>query len=442
MDEVQRQLEEARTYFRGEEGLQRFLKAIIDKYCQLGRLGGTVHLKNLQQEEQKALGSLFKEDLTGQEEVRFTLRRFVKILNQTRFAGLDPVHILEAYAGQTLLTRQEKQERFQEGKSQLWQELREAFPHPHCQDWLAHIQEKGEGTGVVHTHYSKDPEGLKSDLQNVLKALASLPGESVNTYERLPLFATRITGDPHGFDSTTAAGRLLLHALQFLKHPSGSLSKSSLRTETISQLLEEFKLIRDDLNNFVICAGFRGEGPGGGVLEAAQKQGNVLILPLREVVPLKACYPYVLKEAFVVENPAVFSSLLDTGIGKKLPPLVCSNGQFRLATILFLQRLQEQGITLYYSGDFDPEGLQMAQNFLDRFPDTGQLWRMDIETYQSFSSTTPVPEHRLGKLNSLSHPALQKVAQGLKARKKAVYQEQILSLLQKDLEDLLFLSDA
>ncbi len=429
------QLAEARNYFQGEEGLQRFLQASIEKYTKLGRLGGTVYLKRLSSEEQKSLGAFFKQDLIGEEEARFSMKQFVKILGQTRFAGLDPVSILEAYAGKPLLTHQEKQRYFQEGKERVWEELMATFPYPHCKEWLEHIKNKGVGSGVAHGYYSKDPEGFKEDMRNVLKALSSLPEEKVNIYERLPLFATRITGDPHGFDSSSRAGRLFLNALKFLKNPSGSISPSKplCPTEYISQTLEEFNLIRDDLNNFVICTGFRGEGPGGRVLAAAQQEGAVLNLPLCEVVRLTACYPHSCKEAFVVENPAVFSTLINYYKGSMMPPLLCSNGQFHLATLIFLQCLEEQGINIYYSGDFDPEGLQMAQNFLERFPGVGHLWRMDTETYQSFPQRILLPEHRLQKLKSISHLALQEVAAFLRASKKAVYQEQIIPLLQKDL---------
>ncbi len=438
LDENRRKLEEARDFFCEEQGLQRFLQACIQKYCQLGRLGGTVHLKDLTPGERESIGALFGEDLSGQQEIRLALSRFVDILGRTRFADLDPVQILEAWAGYPLLTRQEKQDRFQENRERVWQELRAVFPHPNCQDWLQQIANKGVGTGVVYSQYRKNPENLNQDLRKVLEALSDLPGKEGSSYERLPLFATRITGDPHGFDASTGAGRLLLSALQFLQDRSGK--KITWRTEAISRLLENFNLIRDDLNNFVICAGFKGEGSAGQLLEAAGEQGAVLNLPLREVAGLKACFPFsedLFKSVFIVENPAVFSALLDDFKGNSAPPLICSNGQFRLATTLFLEKMQGRGLTFYYSGDFDPEGLQMAQNFLERFPREGSLWRMDPAVYSDFEPGISLEKNRLRKLDSITHPSLQQLAAILKSRQEAVFQEQILPLLQQDQERLL-----
>lgn len=438
LDENRKKLEEARVFFCTEPGLQRFLQACIQKYCQLGRLGGTIHLKDLTPEERESIGALFGRDLSGQQEVRLPLSRFVDILGRTRFADLDPVQILEAWAGHPLLTRQEKQDRFQENRERLWQELRAAFPHPNCRDWLEQIENKGVGTGVVHSQYRKNPEKLKQELTKVLEALSDLPGKEGSSYERLPLFATRITGDPHGFDAGSGAGRLLLSALHYLQNPSGK--KMTWRTEAISRLLEDFNLIRDDLNNFVICAGFKGEGTGGRLLEAAGEQGAVINLPLREVAGLKACFPFsenFLKRVFIVENPAVFSALLDGFKGYPTPPIICSNGQFRLATTLFLEKMQGLGLTFLYSGDFDPEGLQMAQNFLERFPREGRLWRMHPDVYSDSGPNIALEKHRLRKLESITHPSLQQLAATLKSQQKAVFQEQILPLLQKDLEGFL-----
>ena len=58
-------------------------------------------------------------------------------------------------------------------------------------------------------------------MEHVLAALTELErrrgDRDADRMERLPLFAARITGDPHGFDPDTERGRLLMAALTLLR---------------------------------------------------------------------------------------------------------------------------------------------------------------------------------------------------------------------------------
>ena len=63
---------------------------------------------------------------------------------------------------------------------------------------------------------------------------------------------------------------------------------------------------------------------------------------------------------YVMENPAVFSAILDANDNSRLPPLVCTSGPLSVAALLLLDELVAAGGILYYSGDFDPEGLQIG----------------------------------------------------------------------------------
>ena len=64
------------------------------------------------------------------------------------------------------------------------------------------------------------------------------------------------------------------------------------------------------------------------------------------------------QKIYMVENPAVFSRLVE-----KYPDrtILCGNGQPKFSVFVLLDKLTENS-TIYYAGDFDPEGLQIAQN--------------------------------------------------------------------------------
>jgi uncharacterized protein (TIGR02679 family) len=119
----------------------------------------------------------------------------------------------------------------------------------------------------------------------------------------------------------------------------------------------------------------------------AYRQQVTLNLPLREVVRIDKAYTNG-KVVYVVENSGVYSALLDLcrdfceeqGLKDIIPnpPLVCTHGQFKLASLLLLDKLAASGTQIYYSGHFDPEGLSMAERLLLRYPGQAKAWHYTL----------------------------------------------------------------
>src|SRR5690606_29104361 len=115
-------------------------------------------------------------------------------------------------------------------------------------------------------------------------------------------------------------------------------------------------------------------------------------------------------------------------------PLICTHGQFKLAALQLLDMLSTAGHTLYYSGDFDPEGLSMAIRFKKRYGNQAQFWHMTVADY--FASTPTVElGSREDRLTSIFNSELGEVALALKKTAKAGYQEGIITLLTNDLQN-------
>ncbi|WP_082194182.1 DUF2399 domain-containing protein [Bhargavaea cecembensis] len=95
--------------------------------------------------------------------------------------------------------------------------------------------------------------------------------------------------------------------------------------------------------------------------------------------------------------------------------------------------LARQDVAFHYSGDFDPEGLQMAQRLLHRYPGQAKLWRMDRDSYRAAISDEDITP-RLAKLDGLEDPALTDLAAELRQVGKAGYQEGLLGSLAGDME--------
>ena len=115
--------------------------------------------------------------------------------------------------------------------------------------------------------------------------------------------------------------------------------------------------------------------------------------------------------------------------------LICLHGQLKLSGWLATARLSETCTRLHYAGDFDPEGLMIAQNLLRRYPEQVRLWRMSTADYQDAKPEKPLSHVRLAKLQRIDHPALLPIRDAMERLGKAAYQESLLPQLINDLQE-------
>ena len=452
-------LAEAVEFFRREVGFKRLLELFIKKYYSLGGIKGSAKLSRLTPAEKEALSGIMGRDYRQQNSATISLANFQQALEKTRFAGIEIKDILAGYLGKDLVTRQEEEEQYLAQKEAFFQNLYQKHANNYCRLWLEHIQKKGAGTRGIHAAYEQNSRLLYKQINNVLKAVQELDycwqieneREGKKSFERLPVFASRISGDPHGFDGNKEQGRFLIASLLFMRSQVGAQVEdtpkktSSLSAEETTELLASFGLIRDDLLNFVTCAGilaFRGEEMIPiSMWQKAWEDGTVLNVPLREIARLSNLEPAIRKgnmitqekAIFVVENSGVFSEILESFSATMLPPLICTQGQIKLAAFLMLDILAKNNTVIYYSGDFDPEGLQIAQRLLQRYPNQLRLWRYGTAEYDSCISEVIISATRLKKLKSITHPALIPLKEKMQVVRKAGYQEQLVSLLVEDI---------
>lgn len=460
-------VEEAIQFFKEEEGFHRLLKGMVEKYIRLGRIGGTVVLRHLTEREKEVLSAFFRKDFTRQTSATISLSHFEQALQQTRFANVPVKVILEGCFGRHIIPKREADAQFKREKELFFRQLLFHYAHPRCQLWLKHIISNQAGSRGIHAAYGKDPALLKSGLEDVLKAIGQLPEDG--QYIRLSVFANRITGDPHAFDEQGERGKLLIHALQVIRchHDRSYRYISAPTAEERAELFQYFGLVKDDILNFVTCTGLIAYGAeGNGPLplwRAAYEQNSVLNVPLRELRKVDAILPgdgrdnpneerFVDQNSragphvYVVENSGVFSALMDAFeqkrevLGKhlRMPPLVCTHGHFKLAAWMLIDKLVLSNCTIYYSGDFDPEGLIMAQKLKMRYPEHVHFWRYSAADYTKCKSLIELEDHsRLKKLDAISDPVLTEMARKIRETKKIAYQEELIPHLIGDLQQTL-----
>jgi uncharacterized protein (TIGR02679 family) len=115
--------------------------------------------------------------------------------------------------------------------------------------------------------------------------------------------------------------------------------------------------------------------------------------------------------------------------------MICTNGQFKLASLILIDLLIKEGCHIYYSGDFDPEGLKMAQRLKERNQKHIHLWHFQLEDYLGSSPEVLLSEDRITKLESVTLEELRPIKEKMQQVKKAGYQEEILMKLHRDIYD-------
>lgn len=268
-----------------------------------------------------------------------------------------------------------------------------------------------------------------TDFVNVSRALKNMPAD----YTRMPVFAYQQTGDAHAFDENQPAGRLLLQMLAKLSKEIPEVPQRLAATEEKNIVLNEFYLLRDDIQNFVAIRGLVAKKAG--VVNEMWSQASIEAcswnVPLKEVLRMDSIYPSIGNQVLIVENSGVYSIMVDL-----LPtvPIICSSGQFTYAVWQLLRKLVASGTELYYSGDMDPEGLLMAQRILDIFPENTHTIGMNLTNYQEVALTHKISEQRLKQLRKIKDSGLKLVADRMEETHQIALQEGFLEQLMNDVK--------
>jgi len=152
-------------------------------------------------------------------------------------------------------------------------------------------------------------------------------------------------------------------------------------------------------------------------------------------------------DIYVVENPAVFSTLVDDSSGMAMissnrlfPLLICTSGPASAAALRIFERYAQNPRwkgKLYYSGDFDVKGIEIGNVLALRYPQFFTNWRFDAASYiQGISEGryrgiqfSNEEDARLNQMQAAWDASLMSV---MREHGFKLYQEQILGLLRTD----------
>lgn len=423
-------------YFREKPVFLKLLEGFRDKYLSLGYAGGRVLLKDLSLRDIEDLEGFLGGNYHGRKSINITAALFEEALSHSKFSGTTLDMVLKSYYG-NLLSKEETHKNYVRDREQFFQHLLSDYKDTPGGGWLSKVLEYRFNPYVsLIQRYNKDKYELEIILKAVMEGLNKLPVYNGNV-EKIPVFATRITGNPHFFDERGAGYPLLKAGIAFLleKEEEEESEVTLYQSEKSTKLLYEAGLLKDDISNYTVAYGIQA-WKGKDILHKGiqgfyeeQEPVQISLYTLSEIRRVAITGELV----YVVENPAVFTAIFSKS---KEISVVCTNGQLKLASLFLLDKLVEEGAHIMYAGDFDPEGIQIADKLKQRYKDRLSFWRMTCEDYERTVSSVRLTEKRLKILDKIGDKDLQTLADAMRKRQTAGYQENILDHYYRNLANI------
>lgn len=425
-------LKQSVEYFRSNPGFSRTFIKMKGKFKSLGKVGGKIIITNLSRQEKEALTGYFRKDYTRQKQATIRLEKFEKALQGTRFEGLSLEDILKEYfAGEEIISNKKERNIYFSKREEFFQQIITEFKGTVAGNWLNQlIDNTNNAYSIFLKRYKINRQKLKEDVCYTAKALNRLPiftGE----IKRLPMFASQITKNPHAFDQGTERGILLQYGLMFVLNV-----EKPANAEERAELFYNGGILINEVANYTLCCGLEAYVDGQIHLgwNGFKSNGEVMLVSLKNLSSIdRIVSPF--GKVFVFENPAVFSTILDKFPDQNLP-LVCTGGQLKLASLLLLDLLKDENTIIYYSGDFDPEGLGIADKLKTRYKDNLILWRYSCNDYMKTISKEKINSIRMSKLANLKDQELKTLSKELGVYGVAGYQELLIDELIDDIIEL------
>lgn len=416
-------------YFKSKSGYVRIMEVIYKQYCKYGEAKGNVVISDASIEECDAVNEIVNpKNPFVPPLIKFSVRDFEAGLKKTSFGNADLKHITEAYFEKRIVTKREIFAAAEEIKNTVFNKVREINIGCFCEKWLeAMIVQKGFGYKTVVGEITVSPNDAEKMLENVCRAINSrYNAEPV----QLAVLSAEITGDSHYFDNTRTAGKLLLKGLAC----TAELPESKYAEEE-KVIYAEFGIEPDSISSMTAAVGIRlyksdmCEHPA---FKIFADTGEICLISMANLMEISGADTDG-KMVLAVENPMVFTALsgaaAEYGCG-----LICTAGQLKASGIRLLQMLTKSGCKILYAGDFDPEGLQIADKIIRRFSEYDvHAWHMSAEDYNAIEKGDELSEKRLNKLNSIISDELASAVNAIRSEKRAAYQELLVSQMIYDI---------
>lgn len=397
---------ELASYLKSKSGLNRLMIKLKDKYIALSRPSGNVVLKDITKDECYDIGNILGKRLFEGTTINVSFKELTRKINEGKYHDFIWSDMLNYYFGNNLVTKKEQNSINKDEEYEFFKKIYES--NSDCQ-YLNELKEIIVNdvtiSRIIKHKYHKDKNELYNELENIFLLINNIP--SIPT--SLAVYAS-ITGNPHYLDLNKSTCNLFLKILAHHKNVNFHDN-----TDGRISLLSEINVYTDPVSNFVITYKLKGNA----IMNQLSEKNEVVNLNLLNLNSLD----FISTDCgmvFVFENPSMLMSLIELNV-----PVVITSGIPNVSVYSLLDKLVESGNRLFYNGDFDPEGLIIAEKLKKRYSNL-ELFCYSVDDYNCAKGKERVSDSRIKKLDKISAKELLEVSDLIRQSSIVGYQEQNL----------------
>lgn len=403
----------------------KIFREIDNKYKKYGKITGSFTIKAKDKDDIILLSNFDSNVIVeGKAQIRCKL---VEELFNRKLKEASFIELVEYVVGNELRSNKEVKSEEKNKKIDFYEDVLVSCSEGIGKEWLIYsLESKKSGYNQISRKYNemvnKEIGDLKQKIILTVNSINNLPYLS-GTFENISVFAAKNTKDPHFFDVNTYTGNLLIHGIHYVLCTEEISEQESI--SELNELYYEVGLLKDEISNNTTIYGLKAFDSNDREISAISEY-NKWKEPLQISISnlLKVKYFSAKNDnIFIFENPAVFHKILksiddDTSI-------ICTSGQLNLSSYMILNKIKNSK-NIYYAGDFDPEGLDIAYKLKNKYKEKIKFLLYDPEIYIRIKSENNIDERRLKILEKVDCKDLKEIKEEILRYKKAGYQELLI----------------
>ena len=424
-------------YFNKEE-FKSLISALTKKYINYGNTVGTISLTIKNNAEREKLSKFLSKNYKVNDKIRIKVSNIQKSLDDSIFEGTT-VNDLVLLFNPDIKTNKEKK---MESSNYLESKINEYLDN-YRDTLVINFFNNEESLKKIKYLITHDDELLN----NIFKSLINFPIYN-DKYENLAIFSSFITGNPHYFDLDSKNSNVLIQFICYIFDIKYENKRSFKR-----EMLSKFGILTDEVSNFVITYNLYGNE----LLDVFKDKLtpiNISLANIRKMDKIKA----VNNKLLIVENPSFLGRIIDMNLDYSV---IATSGNSNSVIYKIIDKIEDENrknndkdkddkdknnkdknnkdknndVEIYFNGDFDPEGLLIAQNFKDKYPNIRFIGYNEDWFYNGISDND-VNELRLKKLDKITDKDLCVVKDLIINNNKVSYQENNYDMLLSEIKKI------
>ena len=425
---MEKALKECVSYFKNNRGYDKIFQQMREKWISYGKISGNIIVNNPTSEEREAVKK-FLGIVSDTKKIKFKMADFEKALKESKFNSIELINLLEEYFQEKIIYQKEEKKLIEEERIRFFENIRVKLKIESI--YNKEIEKLLDTIILEKSYLFKYGEGNSETERMIflsLKAINYL--KNLEERVKIAILGAEIAKSPHYFDRGSVAGNFLIYLLCLvfdIEEAKGA--------ENILEVYYKANIEVDSVSNYVACFGIRlyTKLEEHGAYSEFIKNSEEYLVTLSNLSKIvKADSDN--KKVFIVENQMVFSYLCECFKNRNVS-ILCTSGQLKTAALILIDMLCEAGCKIYYSGDFDPEGIEIAEKLIQRDKNIVP-WCFSKENYKISISENIISDERLKKLDKIENTYFKELIEEIKIEKKAGYQELLLDKMVKDIEEI------